>query len=430
MAVVYEATRVHLDERVALKVLQPGLASDPVVVERFMREARAAARLKSERVPLILDVGTLPTQQPYIAMEFLEGIDLDQTLRDRGKLDLVEAVDLVLQVCEPLAEAHAAGIVHRDIKPANVIVVQRRGSPLVKVLDFGIAKLMLGDGPNLTGTKATMGTPAFMSPEQIRGAKDVDHRADIWSLGITLFQLVTGNLPFGGNTYAKLVMSVSREPAPQIPTNPALDAVLQRSLAKDRNERYSTIGEFAKALEPFAGDRPLAASIVMRCQALGAELQKRLGLPPPAAAPAGQGLQRTSTLPMGQAPKLPTASTSTPAHGAPPMTTPSHGSMPMTSTPGHGNLPMTSTPGHGSVPFTSTPAHGAPPMSTGTPAHGSVPMMTSTPAHGSVPMTATPPHGAPPMATPSSGKGTSIIVIALVALALIAVGAVVFALTR
>jgi serine/threonine-protein kinase len=371
-----------------------------------MREARAAARLKSERVVLILDVGSLPTQQPYIAMEFLDGVDLDQMLRDRGKVSLTEAVDLVLQICEPLAEAHAAGIVHRDIKPANVVVVQRRGASLVKVLDFGIAKIMLGDeGPKLTGTKATMGTPAFMSPEQIRGAKDVDHRADIWSLGITLFQLITGNLPFGGNTYAKLVMSVSREPTPQIPTNPALDAVLQRSLAKDRNERYSTIGELAKALEPFAGDRPQAAAIVQRCLALGAELQKRLGISP-AAAPSGPGMQRTSTLPMGQAPTLPTAMTSTPAHGAPPLTTPSHGMVPMT-TPSHGMVPMTSTPGHGSLP------------------------MTSTPGHGSLPMTSTPPHGAPPMATATQpATGSRVVVIALIALALIAVGAVVFALTR
>jgi serine/threonine-protein kinase len=323
-------------------------------------------------------------------MEFLDGTDLEGALRDRGKIPLPEAVDYTLQIGEALAEAHANGIVHRDIKPANCIVVNRRnGPPLVKVLDFGIAKLTLGDaGPNLTGTQATMGTPHFMSPEQIRGAKDVDHRADIWSLGITFFQLVTGNLPFGGNTYARLVMSVSREPTPTLPNNPDLNAVLQRSLAKDRNQRYSTIGEFAAALEPFAGDREAAAALVRRCLALVPAQQLR-----PAGAPAaasGEPLKRTSTLPMGGAP-----SSMTPSHGAPPMTTPAHGAYPMT-TPAHGAPPLT-TPAQGAYPMT-TPAHGAPPLTT--PSHGAYPM--TTPSHGAPPLT-TPSHGAPPLTTPSHG---------------------------
>jgi serine/threonine-protein kinase len=384
MATVYAATQLHLNERVALKVLLPGLAGDPTVVERFMREARAAARLKSEHVVLILDVGSLPTRQPYIVMEFLDGRDLDVVLQERGRIPPAEAVDYVLQVCEALAEAHAAGIVHRDIKPSNCVLVQRRtGEPLVKVLDFGIAKLMLGDdGPRLTATKATMGTPAFMSPEQIRGAKDVDHRADIWSLGITLFQLITGNLPFGGNTYAKLVMSVSREPTPQIPSHPALNAVLQGCLAKDRNERFSSVGDVAQALEPFAGDRVTAAALVARCVAL---------VPKVRVATPTAGTPGTPT-PAPAAAPVPASPT-----GGYPMTTPPHGAQPMTTTPPHGGYPMT-TPQHGAAPMTTTPPHGGYPM--------------TTPPHGAAPMT-TPPTGA----TVRSGRRTLLAVVLLVVVA-------------
>jgi serine/threonine-protein kinase len=339
-------------------------------------------------------------------MEFLDGKDLDAVLQERGRIPPAEAVDYVLQIGEALAEAHSAGIVHRDIKPANCVLVQRRtGEPLVKVLDFGIAKLMLGDdGPRLTATKATMGTPAFMSPEQIRGAKDVDHRADIWSLGITLFQLITGNLPFGGNTYAKLVMSVSREPTPVIPSHPALNAVLQGCLAKDRNERFSSVGEVAQALEPFAGDRVNAAALVARCVALVPKI--RVAAPAPAAS--------TPAAPVQAVPAVIRF-----AEGGAPMTTPPHGAPPMTTTPPHGAYPMT-TPAHGAPPMT-TPPHGAYPMTT--PAHGAPPM--TVPQHGGYPMT-TPPHGAPPMATPSTVAPTrsgrrpvlAIVVLALVAAAI------------
>jgi eukaryotic-like serine/threonine-protein kinase len=433
MASVYAATQLHLNERVALKVLLPALAGDPTVVERFMREARAAARLKSEHVVLILDVGSLPTRQPYIVMEFLDGRDLDVVLQERGRIPPSEAVDYVLQVCEALAEAHSAGIVHRDIKPSNCVLVKRRtGEPLVKVLDFGIAKLMLGDdGPRLTATKATMGTPAFMSPEQIRGAKDVDHRADIWSLGITLFQLVTGNLPFGGNTYAKLVMSVSREPTPQIPAHPALNAVLQGCLAKDRNERFSTVGDVAVALEPFAGDRVTAAALVARCVALVPKVR--------VTTPAAAGTASSTPAPVAAPVPTPAAGYPmptpasgypmlTPPHGAVPMTTPPHGGYPMTTPPHgaapHGGYPMT-TPPHGGYPMT-TPPHGGYPMTT--PPHGGAPM--TTPPHGAAPMT-TPPHGALPMTTPPAvvpapkkrGALVAIIVLVLVAagIALVAV---------
>ncbi len=424
MATVYAATHMHLNERVAIKVLLANLAGNANVVERFMREARAAVRLKSEHVVRVQDVGSLPSRQPYIVMEFLDGTDLEATLAKRGKLPPAEVVDYVLQVCEALAEAHAAGIVHRDIKPANcVLSVRNDGMPNIKVLDFGIAKLMLGDdGPKLTNTQATMGTPAFMSPEQIRGAKDVDHRGDIWSVGVMLFELMVGHVPFQADTYGRLVMAVMREPTPAMPgVPPGLEQVVGMCLAKDRQHRYQTIAELAQALAPFAGNRPEATVIAQRCASLARPAGQRAATPVPGVPQHGQqpmmstpahgmppqhGQQPMMSTPAhgmprqhGQQPMM-----STPAHGMPPQ----HGQQPMMSTPGHGmpshqgQHPMMSTPGHGSPQMMSTPAHGMPPQ------YGQHPMM-STPGHGMPahqgqhPMMATPGHGNQMMSTPAHG---------------------------
>jgi serine/threonine protein kinase len=282
MATVFAATHVHLDQRVAIKVLKLNLMEHPHIVERFMREARAAVRIKNPYVVRVLDVGTLPTQQPYIALEFLDGTDLAELMKQRGKLPVPEAVDYMLQLCDALAEAHVLGIVHRDVKPANCVQVEGAdGLPKIKVLDFGIAKLTLDDGgPRLTATQTMMGTPAYMSPEQLRGAKDVDHRGDIWSVGIMLFELTTGNVPFYGNTFAKLLMAISREPTPQLPMlPPGLAAAIDKCLAKDREQRYQSIAELARDLEPFAGSRDAANVIVQRCMRQGRIATPPAGLP-------------------------------------------------------------------------------------------------------------------------------------------------------
>lgn len=375
MAVVYEVTQIHLGARYAMKVLHAGLAGDPTVVERFIREARAAVKLASEHVVKINDVFTTPTQQPCMVMELLDGTDLDEILKQRGTLPPNEAVDYTLQACEALAEAHAAGIVHRDIKPANCVLARRNdGSRIVKVLDFGIAKLTLDDGPKLTATSTTMGTPAFMSPEQIKGAKDVDHRGDIWSLGVSLFHLLVGKVPFMADTYGRLVMTVMRDPTPPMPDiPPALAAVVNTCLAKDRAQRYQTIGDLAVALEPFAGDRARARQLVQNCLWHGKTQRERMpaitGAPPPAATPppakpvghqptvmgyaSPQGLKPAWTPPMSPA--------TTPAHGMP--SQPAHGYPYGTNpaAPAQGMSPMT-TPAHGMSPMT-TPAHGMPPAS-------------------------------------------------------------------
>src|SRR5829696_2386345 len=186
MGVVVAATNIALEQLVALKFMLPGKAPNPQQHERFLREARAAARLRSQHVAHVLDMGTLENGAPYTVMEFLEGQDLAAVLAERGPLPVEEAVEYVLQVCEAVGEAHAAGIVHRDLKPANLFLTgDVSGSPCVKVLDFGISKL--SGALTLTQEKQAFGSPLYMSPEQMNAFKLVDARGDIWALGVILY---------------------------------------------------------------------------------------------------------------------------------------------------------------------------------------------------------------------------------------------------
>lgn len=271
MAVVVAAVHLHLGEAVALKVLLPEVANQPTVMQRFLREAQAAARLKGEHVARVLDVATLPTGLPCIVMEYLEGSDLGGYLAHYNVLPPGLAVDLVLQACEALAEAHAAGIIHRDIKPANLFVTRRPdGSPLLKVLDFGISKLGDDRGMSSLTQHAILGTPSYMSPEQLRGSHDVDARTDIWSLGIVLYRMLGGHQPFMAESLSALAIQAATEPTPllSVPLPPGLDAVVYRCLAKELDHRYATVAELALALAPFAGDPRAAAIVVERTQAI------------------------------------------------------------------------------------------------------------------------------------------------------------------
>ncbi|HVJ20233.1 MAG TPA: serine/threonine-protein kinase, partial [Polyangiaceae bacterium] len=192
MGVVVAARHLHLDVRVALKFLLPSLKQDGEIVARFLREGQAAARIKSEHVGRIMDVGSFDDGSPYLVMEYLEGRDLAAELASRGRLSVAEAVAHVLQALEALAEAHQSGIVHRDLKPSNLFLTRRAdGSALIKVLDFGISKAAFGEGGEavLTRSQGIMGSPQYMSPEQIRSAKRVDQRSDIWSTGVILHEL-------------------------------------------------------------------------------------------------------------------------------------------------------------------------------------------------------------------------------------------------
>jgi serine/threonine-protein kinase len=262
MGVVVQATHLHLDERVAIKFLLPAALQNEEAVARFAREARAAVKIKSEHVARVIDVGTLGTGCPYMVMEYLSGGDLSQLIQQRGPLPVEEAVDYILQASEALAEAHALGIIHRDLKPANLFATRRAdGSACIKVLDFGISKVtgLGGSGADLgmTRTTAVMGSPLYMSPEQMASTRNVDARTDIWSLGIILYELLAGQVPFIADTMPQLCAMVLQQNAPPLrnvrPDAPeGLQAALARCLEKDASRRFANIAELAAALSPFA----------------------------------------------------------------------------------------------------------------------------------------------------------------------------------
>jgi serine/threonine-protein kinase len=256
MGVVVAAHHLVLGQRVAIKFLLPEALAHRESVERFLREARAAVRLRSEHVGRVIDVGTFDDGAPYIVMEYLEGLDLAGYLQRSGPLPVPQVVDFILQACEAIAEAHAIGIVHRDLKPANLFLTQRAdGSPLVKVLDFGISKAGNQDADfSLTRTSAVMGSPGYMSPEQLRSSRDVDVRSDVWSLGVILFELATGRQPFVAESITELALKVAMDPTPPLyaPHLPyGFDAAVGRCLEKDPGRRYFNVAELAQALAPF-----------------------------------------------------------------------------------------------------------------------------------------------------------------------------------
>jgi len=239
------------------------MLSVPGMVGRFVREARAASKIKSAHVVRVTDVDVLPSGVPYMVMEYLEGESLAEIRRRRGRLEVEEATQFLLQACDAIAEAHALGIVHRDIKPANLFLTRRSdGSQRIKVLDFGISKI---EGPNemeATQVGQVMGSPKYMAPEQMLSMHDVDGRADIWSLGAILYELVVGRAPFLADTAARVCALVLHAPpaAPRTlnPDLPAeLEAVILRCLERDPAKRYPIVGDLMEALRPFAPEGTL-----------------------------------------------------------------------------------------------------------------------------------------------------------------------------
>jgi serine/threonine-protein kinase len=267
MGMVYTAWHLGLDQQVAFKLLRRGLDGelDGVARQRFMREARAAARIQSDHVCRVIDNGALDDGTPFLVMEYLEGCDLAAEVAQRGRMPVHEAVRYVRQACAALAEVHRAGIVHRDLKPANLFLQDAQdaldpecGGRRIKVLDFGISKSTLKGVANLslTRTSALLGSPIYMSPEQLNSSRDVDARSDIWALGVILYELITGAMPFEGSSITQLVNAVlHREPAPcsfhGIEIAPALEQIVERALRKDRALRFQTAAEFSLALALF-----------------------------------------------------------------------------------------------------------------------------------------------------------------------------------
>ncbi len=258
MGVVCRATHLGLGTSVAIKLIRPDLSADAEFVRRFLNEARRAAVLRSERIARVHDVGQLDSGTPFLVMELLEGVELGAYLKERGPLPIDDAVNIALQICEGLAEAHANGIVHRDIKPANTFLVRRAdGRFAVKILDFGISK-QVSDAPNtLTDSHQSLGSPWYMSPEQMLDASAVDGRSDIWSVGVVLFELITGRHPFDGANVAEVCAKVLTSPAPSLqslrPELPAeLEGIVERCLEKNIDDRFPDVAALGAALQRFA----------------------------------------------------------------------------------------------------------------------------------------------------------------------------------
>lgn len=258
MGIVVAAMHLQLDQMVALKFIRREALGNAEVVSRFEREARAAVRLKSEHAARIIDVGRLDSGSPYIVMEYLEGQDLSSLLHQQRSLPVAVACDFVIQACDAISEAHSLGIVHRDLKPGNLFLANTsHGQQAVKVLDFGISKSQgLGDA-SMTRTQAVMGSPGYMSPEQMRSTKLVDGRSDVWSLGVILYELVAGRPPFDAETFTALCVKIAMDPHPPLPAFPIVlpagfETVINRALEKDPVRRYQSAVELAQALAPFA----------------------------------------------------------------------------------------------------------------------------------------------------------------------------------
>jgi serine/threonine-protein kinase len=283
MGVVVKAMHLQLHQPVAMKFLLPEVLGNQQIVQRFLREAQAAVRLKSEHVARVIDVGSLESGAPYMVLEYLEGSDLSNFPRSQLSVGII--IDLVLQACEALAEAHSLGIVHRDIKPANFFITRGAdGAPLLKVLDFGISKTPV-TGSNLTATQSVMGTPAYMSPEQMRSSRDVDQRSDIWALGVVLYELLQGAPPFGGDTFSSMVIKVVTEPLPQLTVQlpGELAAIVYRCLEKDPARRFQNVAELALALAPYAQTETQASISVQRTRSIvGLEAHRSAADPGPA----------------------------------------------------------------------------------------------------------------------------------------------------
>jgi serine/threonine-protein kinase len=375
MGAVYEGENQRINRRVAIKVLHASAAAKATAVKRFEQEAKAAGLIGSEHIVEVLDLGTLPTGEQYMVMEFLEGEDLSSRIKKAKRLTPHEAAPILLQLLEGLAAAHKAGIIHRDLKPDNVFLLRSLAGKrdFVKVLDFGVSKFsaLETEGMSMTSTGAVVGTPYYLSPEQARGVKQIDARSDLYSVGVVLYQAVTGRLPFHAETFNELVFKIALEsPEPAEVVVPALDpdfaAIIAKAMVRDVNGRFQTAEEFQGALSHWLATHPdPAADPVGAASARGSGSSMPPGSTPgmmPAAAPrVGAG-----TIPMAQmtAPQTGWPNPAPPQTSTPPNPYASTGSsLPMSTValdPGQGMLgsPM---PGAPSAASASSPQLGAPP---------------------------------------------------------------------
>ncbi len=348
MGIVVAGEHLQLRQQVAIKFLKPTLAQSPEALTRFLREARAAASLRSEHAVRIYDVGTTEAGVPYMVMERLAGMSLEKRVAAEAPLPIGASVTMILEACDALAEAHAAGIVHRDVKPANLFYAQRAdGRHAIKVLDFGISKSLISDAEgdanavisaSLTAPNTLLGSPQYMSPEQVRDARSVDPRSDIWGLGVILYELLTGRAPFESDSiphlYALILASTPPAPRRHRPSLPSgLDTVISRCLEKSPGRRFQDVPALVRALAPYsatASERSKLARAGLgrrgRVIAVSAAALGLLGLGAASLAPRTGLAPNVAASPRAPAPSVPTlivqAPTPTPAPSDPPPSAP------------------------------------------------------------------------------------------------------------
>jgi serine/threonine protein kinase len=257
MGIVVAARHLELNQNLAIKVLLPSAASSDEATTRFLREGRAAAQLTSPHVAKVHDSGRLPSGAPYLVMELLRGRDQRAVLAEVRRVPLAQAIEWTLQAAHALSEAHALNIIHRDVKPANLFLAETSAGQQIKVLDFGVSKQLDSTEADLTKTTSAVGTPRYMAPEQMRSPRFADARGDVWSLGIVLYELTTGQSPFQGDSVTALCFDVmERTPAPPSQLNPALPSafyeIVLRCLEKDPNDRFQSMAALATALGALA----------------------------------------------------------------------------------------------------------------------------------------------------------------------------------